>query len=207
MAESSSRLNLNSAGLVVFDLYEAARSSIERRGVLEPVAQLVSTCRKAGLPVFFTRPVHRADGRDLARTLPDMDRDHRKYGSEHPHPVLPHVPAGDPGTFPLVEFGFTELDVDITKHRWSAFFQTSLDLTLRSLKIDTLLIVGGTTHIGVASTIYAARDLDYQVVVVRDGCHGTSPELECLLDNIFPQICHVRTLQEVLGYHPLDEQS
>ena len=112
---------------------------------------------------------------------------------------MPHVAAGSPETFPLAEFNVSPSDYIITKHRWSAFHATSLDLSLRTRGIDTLLIIGGTTHIGVASSVYSARDLDYQVIVLRDGCHGTPAELASLLDDIFPQICHVRTIDEVLS--------
>ena len=188
-----------STGLLVFDLYEAAREAIEARGILEPVTRLIKGCRAREIPVFFTRPVHRGDGLDLAQTIPDMDRDHEPFGPGHPYPRVPHVVAGSPETFPLREFEFGPGDYDITKHRWSAFHATALDLSLRARNIRTLLVVGGTTHVGVASTVYAARDLDYQVIVVRDGCHGTPTELASLLDDIFPQICHVRTVDEVLA--------
>ena len=46
-----------------------------------------------------------------------------------------------------------------------------LDLALRTARIDTLIISGGSTGVGVASTVFAGRDLDYHmIVVVRDVC-------------------------------------
>ena len=191
-------IDVKSTGLLVFDLYESARESIESRGILEPVLRLIAGCRARDVPIFFTRPAHRADGSDLARTVPDMDRDHRYYGSDLQYPRLPHLEVDSPDSMPLREFNLGPADYDITKHRWSAFHGTALDLSLRSRRIDTILVVGGTTHIGVASSVYSARDLDYQIVVVRDGCHGTPSELSSLLDDIFPQICHVRTVDQVL---------
>lgn len=192
-------IDAKTTGLLVFDLYESARETIEKRGILDPVLRLLAGCREHDVPVFFTRPVHRADGLDLAQTIPDMDRDHRHYDADRPYPRTPHVVAGSPETLPLREFNAGPDDYDITKHRWSAFHATALDMSLRSRGINTLLVVGGTTHIGVASSVYSARDLDYQVIVVRDGCHGTPAELSSLLDDIFPQICHVRTVDEVLA--------
>ncbi len=187
-------------GLLVFDLLEGARAKIEARGILEPVLRLVEGCRGVGVPIFFTRPMHRPDAADFARSMPDMNRQHVPYDAEHPHASGPGSnSAGSPLALPLAEFKVTEADYDITKHRWSAFFGTALDLSLKSRGIDTLLVVGGTTHIGVASSVYSARDLDYQVVVVRDGCHGETEELQCLLDFIFPQVCRVRTVDEVLA--------
>jgi nicotinamidase-related amidase len=197
---TSETIPIASTGLVVFDLYEGARHTIVERGMnLEPSIVLVNRCRELGIPIFFTRPVHRADGRDLARAHPDMDRQHRRYGDGHPHPSLPAAPAGSADTFPLREFNAGPGDYDITKHRWSAFHATALDLSLRRVGVDTLVLIGGTTHIGVASTLYSARDLDYEVYVVRDCCHGPESELASLLDDIFPQICHVRTSKEVIA--------
>ena len=40
-------------------------------------------------------------------------------------------------------------DYHLPKHRWSAFFQTYLDLALRARKIDTVIISGGSTDVGV----------------------------------------------------------
>lgn len=198
MGSSRLAIDVKTTGLLVFDLYESARESIESRGILGPVLRLVSGCRERDVPIFFTRPVHRADGSDLAQTVSDMDREHRYYGSDFPYPRLPHVEANSPDSMPLHEFNMGPADYDITKHRWSAFHGTALDLSLRARNIDTILVVGGTTHIGVASSVYSARDLDYQIIVARDGCHGTPSELTSLLDDIFPQICHVRTVDEVL---------
>ena len=191
-------LDRRRTGLVVFDLLESARAKIEERGILAPVLKLVDGCRKLDVPIFFTRPMHRPDALDLAKTVPDMDREHRPHDPNRMGKPVGGA-ANAPGSRPLKEFNVTDDDYDIMKHRWSAFFDTSLDLSLRSRGIDTILIVGGTTHIGVASTVYSARDRDYQVVVVRDGCHGEAEELRCLLDFIFPQVCHVRTVDEVLN--------
>lgn len=185
-------------GLVVFDLYESAREKIESRGILAPSVKLIEGCRKMNVPIFFTRPMHRPDRLDMAKTMPDMDREHKPYETNREDKPVGGI-ANSPGSMPLKEFNFREDDYDITKHRWSAFFDTSLDLSLRSRGIDTILIIGGTTHIGVASTVYSARDRDYQVVVVRDACHGEAEELHCFLDFIFPQVCHVRTVDEVLS--------
>src|SRR5213076_3259139 len=65
-------------------------------------------------------------------------------------------------------------DYLIPKHRWSAFHGTYFDLALRARGADTIVVCGGSTDVGVASTAFAARDLDYNLVIVADAC--TSPE-------------------------------
>ncbi|HEX7403687.1 MAG TPA: isochorismatase family protein [Usitatibacter sp.] len=86
------------------------------------------------------------------------------------------------------------------KHRWSAFHGTYLDLALRTRRVDTLVIAGGSTDVGIASTAFAARDLDYNLVIVSDAC--TSPEQDNhdqLMRRIFPRMARVRTTAEVVA--------
>ncbi|HZK49243.1 MAG TPA: isochorismatase family protein, partial [Thermoleophilia bacterium] len=40
------------------------------------------------------------------------------------------------------------------------FHGTCLELLLRARGIDTVLLVGGSTHVGIAATAFAGRDLD-----------------------------------------------
>ena len=50
--------------------------------------------------------------------------------------------------------------------------------------------------------LQGARDLDFQVVVVRDGCHGYPEQRQFFLDKVFPRMCRVRTVDEVLAALP-----
>jgi ureidoacrylate peracid hydrolase len=92
------------------------------------------------------------------------------------------------------------VDFIVPKHRWSAFHGTYLDVALRTCRIDTLVLAGGSTDIGIASTAFAARDFDYSLVIVSDAC--TSPEKdnhEQLMRRIFPRVARVRTTGEVVA--------
>ena len=91
-------------------------------------------------------------------------------------------------------------DYYIVKYRWSAFFQTYLDLALRTRRIDTLIISGGSTDVGVTSTLYSGRDLDYNMIVVSDAC-GTSHDQrahDMLMELVFPRMSRVRTTNQVI---------
>jgi nicotinamidase-related amidase len=186
-------------GLVVFDMLEAYRTAIEEAGTVRPVQRLLAGARSAGVPVFWARADHRADGADFARTLTDTDQRLQPWTDEVPQPTRPPHASGSRGLQVLGELGQRPSDYDVPKHRWSAFLGTHLELSLRSRGIDTLLLVGGSTHVGIASTAYSARDLDFQVVVVRDGCHGFAEQREFFLDKVFPRMCRVRTVDEVLA--------
>jgi nicotinamidase-related amidase len=191
-------------GIVVFDMLEAYRPAIEQAGTVAPVQRLLAGARAAGVPVFWVRADHRTDGADFARTLTDTDQQLRPWTPEFPQPIRPPHGSGSAGLQVLAELGMRPEDYDVPKHRWSAFCGTHLELSLRARDIDTVLLVGGSTHVGIASTAYAARDMDFQVVVVRDGCHGFTEQREFFLDRVFPRMCRVRTVDEVLAALPGD---
>jgi nicotinamidase-related amidase len=192
-------LDATRAALVVFDLLEHYRAAAEDADVIGGVRRLVDGCRSRVAVIAWARADHRADGADFARTVADVDNQHRPFGVDNPRPVRPLHGSGSPMYRTLAELGQRPEDYDVPKHRWSAFHGTHLDTSLRARAIDTVLIVGGSTHVGVASTVYAARDMDYQVVVVSDGLTGRQPQRDFFIEQVFPRVCRVRTVDQVLA--------
>ena len=86
------------------------------------------------------------------------------------------------------------------KYRWNAFHQTSLDLLLRARGIDTIIISGGSTDVGIAATVFGGRDLDYNMIVVRNACATNHAQQahDTLIDLVFPRMSRVRTTDQVL---------
>ena len=78
----------------------------------------------------------------------------------------------------------------IPKRRFSGFFGTDLDITLRERSVDTLRLVGDCTNICVLYTAADARNLGYAVEVVREGV--TSFDAEAHEDAL-------RELEKTLG--------
>lgn len=180
-------------------MLEAYRSPIEEAGSIAPTVRLLAGCRAVGVAVFYARADHRADGADLARTVSDTDSHFRPWGPDNPRPTRPPHGSGSPALQVLTELAPQPGDVDVPKHRWSAFHGTHLELSLRSRGLDSILLVGGSVHVGIAATAFAARDLDLQVTVVSDCCHGFSRQREFFLQHVFPRMCRVRTSAEVLA--------
>jgi nicotinamidase-related amidase len=146
--------------------------------------------------VAYTRADHRPDRATSARTLRDTDNRLRPLApGAHDGPLLT---GGTAETEIVAELAPREDDFIVPKHRWSAFHGTYLDTALRARRIDTLVLCGGSTDVGIASTAFAARDLDYNLVIVSDAC--TSPEQdnhEQLLRRVFPRMARVRTAVHV----------
>jgi nicotinamidase-related amidase len=190
-----SELDPAHTGLVVFDALEGYRDRIQRAGALEPLQRITQLCRSAGVAVFLARADHRQDGADLNRVITDTDSSFRPWAADEQQPVRPALTSDEMRLLP--ELGPQPGDYDVPKHRWSAFFGTHLELSLRARDIDTILLVGGSTHVGIAATAFAARDMDFHVVVVSDGCFGFADQKHYFLAKVFPRMARVRTVEEV----------
>lgn len=66
----------------------------------------------------------------------------------------------------------------IIKPRWSAFFQTELDLILRRKNIDTVILTGTTTPNCIRATCYDAVALDYRTVILEQCCSSNTREIQ-----------------------------
>jgi nicotinamidase-related amidase len=73
-------------------------------------------------------------------------------------------------------------------------------VSLRLRGIDTIVVNGGSTEIGIAATAYAAQALDFDLVVVSDGCTSGHADCQALfMTNVFPRMGRVRTTDQVLA--------
>ncbi len=90
-------------------------------------------------------------------------------------------------------------DVIVTKHRFSAFVGTNLDLVLRSMGVKTLLMTGVATNVCVESTARDGYQLDYYIVFLEDCAANTSLDLHnATLENIKRYFGVVATSEDVL---------
>jgi nicotinamidase-related amidase len=196
----------NKAGLLFFDILNGYIPAAEpgKPRALKPWIQnairLGKAGRAAGLPIFFAKGNHRPDGATNALIFTDTNNSLTPWpGGEITKSKMPVI-AGDKSSDVLAELEPQPEDYYIVKYRWSAFFQTYLDLALRTRGVDTIIISGGSTDVGVASTLYSGRDLDYNIIVVSDAC-GTSHDPrahEMLMQLVFPRMARVRTTDQVI---------
>ena len=191
--------------LLVFDLLHGhVNKDAPTRARFEPViaqaARLLDAMREAGCMVAYAHADHRADRATSAVVLRDTDNRLRPIAPGQAALHQPLLTGGTAATRIIEELQPRPEDYLIPKHRWSAFHGTYLDLALRTRGVHSLVLCGGSTDVGVASTAYAARDLDYQLVIASDAC--TSPEAdnhEQFMARIFPRMSRVRTVTQVLG--------
>jgi nicotinamidase-related amidase len=200
---TAERLDPAGTALLFFDMLNGyvkspdAEAQARYAPVLANAQRLLAAARRVRILVAYAHANHRPDHATTADLLTDTDnrlRPVRDRRSTRPGITAGSWEAGIPD-----EIAPWPEDYLIPKFRWSAFYGTYLDLALRTRGVNTLIISGGSTDVGVASTAFAARDMDYNMVIVSDAC--TSPELDNhdqLMRRIFPRMARVRTTQQVL---------
>jgi nicotinamidase-related amidase len=73
-----------------------------------------------------------------------------------------------PGQEPIAELFEPARDTVVHKRRYSGFFSSDLELTLRELGVDGLQLIGWSTSLAVATTAIDAWQLGFPATVVSD---------------------------------------
>jgi nicotinamidase-related amidase len=179
----------------------AAKAKIEQLGLIPAMQRMNAAARAAGIAVFYAAADHRPDHRDFAPHIVDLDH-HGKRGEEHTHRTLPPpVSVPGPAREVIPELAPQPGDYIIKKHRWSTFFQTHFELSLRTAGIDTIMLAGGAIEVGIASTAYSARDLDFNQIVLSDAVFAAKDDVtDVFVNRVFPTFCRVLTVDQAIGH-------
>jgi nicotinamidase-related amidase len=199
------QLDTKKTGLLFFDLlnvyYHGAPEETQRRmkPVVDNAVRLMDGARKASIPIFYAMANHRKDGQIRSLIVTDTDMRLRPWPNGVCNPSVHGATEGSWEQKVIDEIAPRPEDTIIPKYRWSTFHQTYFDLALRSRGIDTIIVSGGAVDVGVASTVYAARDLDYNVIVVRDACSNSHEDsMAAFMNTVFPRMARVRSTDQVL---------
>ena len=198
------------SALIVIDMQHGfidATSSLCIVGAQETVpacARVLDTARRSGVPVIYALRRYAPDGSDVeAARLETWLADRAlSDGCDDPHTCdVPVVMAPKEG------------DRVIFKPRYSAFFGTGLDVLLRRLGVQTVVLIGTTTPNCVRSSCYDALSLDYNVVIIEDCTSSRTPEVQEAniedMAHIGAQIINVETfcseglesIRDIVGEH------
>jgi ureidoacrylate peracid hydrolase len=200
-------LRSGQTGLVLFDALHGylhpddpgKARFLQERAILPNLQRLLEGARRVGMTVFYPAGAHAPDGADTVARLTDTDMDLAPGGSAD-RPIKPRFHRGSNEAQIAAELAPAPGDVLVPKQRWNAFFQTNLDLQLRTRGIETIVLAGGSTDVGIASTAFAARDLDYGLVIVRDACFSMrGNNHDFFMDRVFPRMGRIRTVSEAVA--------
>lgn len=117
--------------------------------------------RDAGNTMIFVRGVY--DQKYLSQVM--IER-HERDGLPLEHCIEGSWGAG------YYEIAPETSDIDLVKHRYSAFIGTELDDILKARGIENLILTGITSNVCVESTARDGYMYDYRIVFVSD-CTGT----------------------------------
>ena len=139
---------------------------VKAHDILVNVNAAIAKARTKDIPVIFVRVGFSSDYREWPESSPLFGAA-KKFGA---------LQLGEWATEIHESLNRTDADFLVTKHRVSAFYATSLEAILRTLKVDTLLLGGVATDIAVQSAAREAHDRDYRVVVLEDLCGAGSED-------------------------------
>src|SRR5690606_34611555 len=125
---------------------------------LPKLKELISFCREQGIALIYTRHAHADDGSDMG-LFKDI------------YPGLGQKLAlieGQRGAEIFEELAPKEGDIVVRKQRYSGFFETNLDLILRSKGIKDVAIAGATSEDCCLATARDAMYRGYRVAFLED---------------------------------------
>ena len=147
---------------------------------------IIEACRSKGMRVIFTRHGHRdisMDGGMLAKWWGDCI----EYGSREWELIKDLSPLNTDGI--------------LDKNRYSAFFGTGLDESLRSRKIAELIITGVMTNCCCETTARDGFVRDYRMFFVSDATATVNDELHVAsLKNLAYGFAHILSTEELRGH-------
>ncbi len=138
-----------------------------------PTAKAVAAARRAGIKIIYLKMGFRPD---LSDAGPPDSANWIKHARMHFGEAV-QAPDGTPSRILVRDTWSTDIvsslqpqpdDIVIWKNRFSGFYQTELDSTLKRLKAKVLIFTGCTTSVCVESTIRDATFRDYSPVLLAD---------------------------------------
>ena len=171
MTQQATRIDAARTAVLIMDFQQRiiANVATEPAAVVENAARALAGARQANIPVIYV--VHR--GGPFAEYAPDVELHE--------------------GVTPA------EGELVITKVRPGPFSTTALDVTLREMGKDNLVIMGVATSGCVLSSVRWAVDVNYSFIVLSDACSDGDPEVHRVLtEKVYPRQGTVMTTDEFL---------
>ncbi|AGS73356.1 hydrolase [Streptomyces collinus] len=153
--------------------------------VVARTAELADAFRDRGLPVVLVRV---SFAPDFADAVPGRtERQARGLAFPEGWDTVVEELSGHAG------------DIRVTKHNWSAFHGTDLEVQLRRRGVTQIVLTGVATSIGVESTARDAYAHGYHVTLATDAMADSDPEAHRgSVERIFPRLGESGTTAEIL---------
>src|SRR4051795_10409913 len=158
------------------------------QNVVENVRGLAEACRRAGVPVIHVWYIVEQGAPGLKQNAPLFE------GVKGANALV----RGTWGAAPVDGLEPQDGDHVVEKMRMNGFFQTRLDVLLRGLGADTIVITGAWTNMSIEHTARHGADAGYTVVVASDGTSTTGDEWQdAALNYAMTNVAQVATCEEI----------
>jgi gluconolactonase len=158
------------------------------QNVVENVKNLAAACRKAGVPVIHIWYIVEPGAPGLKQNAPLFQ------GVKEANALV----RGTWGAAPAEGLEPQDGDHIVEKMRMNGFYDTRLDILLRGLGAETLIITGAWTNMSIEHTARHAADAGYRAVVAADGTSTTGDEWQnAALNYAMQNVASVGTCSEI----------
>jgi gluconolactonase len=200
MTDEALRLDPKRSALVIQDMQNdviieggafadsGAPEHAKAQNCVENVARLADACRAAGVPVIHVWYIVEkgAPGLKLNAPLFQGVRD------------ADALVRGSWGAAPAEGLEPRDGDHVVEKMRMNGFFQTRLDVLLRGLGVENLIVTGAWTNMSIEHTARHGADAGYTVVVASDGTSTTGEEWQrAALEYAMTNVARVASCTEI----------
>src|SRR5438552_12342366 len=200
MSEESLRLDAKRSALIIQDLQNdviieggafadsGAPAHAKSQNVVENVRRLAEAARKAGTPVIHVHYIVEEGAPGLRQNAPLFVGVKESGG----------LVRGSWGAAPVDGLEPQPGDHVVEKMRMNGFYETRLDILLRGLGAETIVITGAWTNMSIEHTARHGADAGYEVVVASDGTSPVNDEWQTVALNYAMQnVAAVATCAEI----------
>jgi nicotinamidase-related amidase len=147
--------------LIVIDMlndFVTGKLKTERaQRIIPHIKQLIQTARNKKIPVIYSNDAHLI-----------VDFELKKWGG--------HAMKGTKGAEVIPELEPAKSDYLLEKRTYSGFFETGLDLLLRKLKVNTIILTGLHANICLRHTAADGFFRGYKIIVPKDATEALSQQ-------------------------------
>ncbi len=193
-------INPKAAALVIQDLQNdviieggafadsGAPAHATSQNVVENVKGLAAACRAAGVPVIHVWYIVEPGAPGLKQNAPLFE------GVKGANALV----RGSWGAAPADGLEPQDGDHIVEKMRMNAFYNTRLDILLRGLGAETLIVTGAWTNMSIEHTARHAADAGYRAIVASDGTSTVNDEWQhAALSYAMQNVAVVATCAEI----------